>query len=231
MNALTVFGRDENHLVEWTDSRSPGKNWRLHKNVMADWQLMVDAATDDGIALALLSSYRSFDRQLLIWNEKFNGQRRVHDEHNITLHRNQFDDWSWCQKILRYSALPGLSRHHWGSDLDVFDGNALNNGVQPQLDATEFCDNGPCAALNDWLTARCHQFGFYRPYVSVENGVAPEPWHLSHVATANTLMPMINVAQLHDILMSSDIAGKSVVLAHLDWIVQQYALHIDKPTR
>ena len=35
--------------------------------------------------------------------------------------------------ILEWSALPGASRHHWGSEFDVFDLAALPEGYRVQL--------------------------------------------------------------------------------------------------
>ncbi len=225
MNTLSVYGLDDHELQMWQDSRQ--QQWRMHRAMIADWQAMVDAAERDGIALAVLSSYRSFGRQLTIWNEKCAGIRRVHDDTNVTLNRDDYDEWTWCQKVLRFSALPGLSRHHWGSELDVFDGNALRNGVFPQLHQDEFCAGGPCADLNQWLSQHCGEFGFYRPYVSANNGVAPEPWHLSYAAIADKAVNLIDANTLAGYLRQHDLLAKETVLKHLPDIVNCYALRVD----
>lgn len=228
MNNDALFGLTTTHLSSWIDTRvTPIKTWAMHRDAIDSWNAMLVAAASDGVIISPLSSFRDFARQRLIWNEKFNGQRRVHDEQNRTLIKSDFDDWAWVKKILRYSALPGLSRHHWGSDIDVFDGAALQQGALPQLQASEFCADGPCAQLDAWLQQRAHDFGFCRPYCSAANGVAPEPWHLSYIAIARQALAELNPEQLHALLRNNDIAGIDIILPRLDQIIRRYALAVD----
>ena len=74
------------------------------------------------------SSFRDFERQQLIWNCKFNGERKVHDDEGNLLDLALLDDWQKAQAILRWSALPGGSRHHWGTEIDIFDPDLLSQG-------------------------------------------------------------------------------------------------------
>ena len=85
--------------------------------------------------------------------------------------------------ILRYSAIPGTSRHHWGTDLDVYDARAVPEGYRLQLSTAEVSAGGPFDALHCWLDERMAaqtSHGFYRPYSEDRGGVAPERWHLSY---------------------------------------------------
>ena len=92
-------------------------------------------------------------------------------------------------KILRFSALPGTSRHHWGTDLDVYDAGALEvAGVSLQLRPREYAGGGHQASLAEWLDHQVNAGtaeGFFRPYRSAHAGVAPEPWHLSYQPLAS----------------------------------------------
>ena len=97
---------------------------------------------------------------------------------------HQLDEWSLCKAILRYSALPGTSRHHWGTDFDFYDG-ALPKGYQLQLIEDEYQHHGPCAELAHWMMANAEHYGFYFPYRADLGGVACEPWHISYFAVAN----------------------------------------------
>ena len=85
--------------------------------------------------------------------------------------------------ILRYSAMPGSSRHHWGSDLDVYDASAVDTDYRVQLSPVEVAPGGLFDSLHRWLDQRMsagESHGFYRPYARDLGGVAPERWHLSY---------------------------------------------------
>ena len=86
--------------------------------------------------------------------------------------------------ILCWSAIPGGSRHHWGSDLDVIDAAAMPQGYQVQLVPEEYAADGVFARLTSWLDANMHRYGYFRPYASDRGGAAVEPWHLSYAPVA-----------------------------------------------
>lgn len=230
MNNAQLFGLDNSHLATWADERfTPAKNYLLHADMIASWQAMLAAAAADGLRIVLLSGYRDFARQTLIWNEKFKGLRPVHDDAGRSLQRSEFSDEQWLKKILRYSALPGLSRHHWGSDIDVFDGVSLPQGHRPKLQVDEFCAGGPCAKLDTWLQQRADEFGFFRPYASDLGGVAPEPWHLSYAPVAVPALQKMDLPALAKLLADSELEGKNIVLAQLTEIFHTYACAISAP--
>ena len=90
------------------------------------------------------------------------------------------DEPAAVEAILLWSALPGASRHHWGTDVDVVDRSACPPGYRPQLMTAEFAPRGIFAKLDGWLAANMGHFGFFRPYTRDRGGVLPEPWHLSY---------------------------------------------------
>ena len=55
--------------------------------------------------------------------------------------------------ILHWSALPGASRHHWGTEIDVIDRAALLHGQLAQLVPDEYAADGVFAKLGLWLSA------------------------------------------------------------------------------
>ena len=110
-----ALGLDESHLVQLPDSAH-----RLLPTTAQAFCLMQQAAHADGLDLALASRYRSFARQQIIWDEKFNGQRPVLDAQSHPLDIHTLNDQARILAILRWSALPGTSRHHWGSDMDIY---------------------------------------------------------------------------------------------------------------
>jgi hypothetical protein len=46
------------------------------------------------------------------------------DAHNQPLDALQLGETERLHAILHWSALPGTSRHHWGTDLDIYDPTA-----------------------------------------------------------------------------------------------------------
>ena len=108
---------------------------------------MQQAAAADGIELALVSSYRSFAQQARIWTAKYTGQRPVYNKAQQQVDISQLDGFAKIEAILLYSALPGASRHHWGTDLDVFDKAAVAADYQVQLLDAEYQQSVKAAEL------------------------------------------------------------------------------------
>lgn len=123
------------------------------------------AARKDGIQLIVVSATRSLSYQKGIWNRKwltFGGAENARAE-----------------KILQYSSMPGTSRHHWGTDLDL---NALNN---------EYFENGEGAKIYAWLSAHASEYGFFQPYTAFnpyrDAGYREEKWHWSYYPIASQM--------------------------------------------
>ena len=169
------LGLDESHLIQLPDSPH-----RLLPATAIAFLAMQQAALADGIELALASSYRSYARQLLIWNEKFTGLRPVLDADSRPLDVTTLNDEARIHAILRWSALPGTSRHHWGTDMDIYAPSLLPSGQTLQLEPWEYSPSGYFADLTRWLDSHMQEHGFYRPFAHDQGGVAIEPWHLSH---------------------------------------------------
>lgn len=115
----------------------------------------------------MLSGFRSFEQQLLIWNRKATGQRAVLDSQARPLDIARLSDRELVFAILRWSALPGASRHHWGTDIDVYDEAARPEGYEVDLVPDEVNPGGMFGPLHAWLDDRIltgTSFGFYRPY-------------------------------------------------------------------
>ena len=133
------------------------------------------------------------------------------------------------EAILLWSALPGASRHHWGTDIDLIDGNAIPAGYRVQLTPQEFAAPGPFAALGRWLEAHAAKFGFFRPFRGVLSGVAPEPWHFSFAPIADPARRGLTPGVLRAALEAAPLLGKEHVLARLDELHARYVAAIDLP--
>jgi hypothetical protein len=141
------------------------------------------------------------------------------------------DPGARVETILLWSALPGASRHHWGSDIDVADGNVLAAGYEPRLEAGEYRRSGPFAALSAWLGDNLRRFGFFRPYVRRGRGVQPEPWHVSYAPVARPALARMTTRLLAEAIAGAGVDGEGEILARLDSIRERYVLDVDAPPR
>ena len=160
---------------------------------------LMKRAKNSGLNLSVASGYRDYGRQLAIFNAKMRGERPVYGDTGALISKQSRTSDEWLHAILRYSALPGTSRHHWGTDFDIWDPSAVSAGYALQLHASEYTDEGPFAPVSDWLTSLISKDdaeGFYRPYTGEAGGVAPEPWHLSHRPSARGFQSLVDNAPL-----------------------------------
>lgn len=224
MNEFELTGRARTHVVELTDPRCI-----LHYEAAASFLSLRDAAAAAGIELVARSSFRDFDTQLLIWNRKWQGEKPLYDRNGALLERSTLADGEVIDAILCWTAVPGGSRHHWGSDVDVIDAAAVPAGYNVELTPAEYAASGIFARLNTWLDANLARFGFYRPYRTDRGGVSPEPWHISYAPVALPALESLSLSMLRQVLEASSIAGKPHVLARLPEIYTRFLLAVDGP--
>ena len=213
-----LTGRTEHHVAEIF----PGHY--LHREVHKPYFRLLEQAAAQGIDLRMSSGYRSFERQLAIWNAKVRGERPVNDGCGRAIDLAALDELEKAFAILRWSALPGASRHHWGTDIDVWDAAAAPSGYKLQLIPGEYAPEGVFHRLGAWLDAHLvrPKSDFFRPYLSDRGGVAIEPWHLSYAPLADRYQAELNIDALRAELTGADILLKDVLLAHLDEIVRRF---------
>jgi LAS superfamily LD-carboxypeptidase LdcB len=199
----------------------------LHEEVVGPYLALRAAAAIDGIDLVAFSGFRDFDRQLAIWNGKFRGERPMQDRDGRLLDAQTLSPADRVTAILWWSALPGASRHHWGTDFDVMDAAALPAGYRLQAVPAEYQAGGPFERLTAWLDEHMQAFGFFRPYATDRGGVSPEPWHLSHAPVAARAQAALTVNGLRGVLAQVAIEGKAEVLAALDANFTRYVVNVD----
>jgi LAS superfamily LD-carboxypeptidase LdcB len=222
LDALEVTGRARTHVVDLD-----GPRCTLHPQAASAFIAMRQAAAADGIDLHPASSFRDFARQSAIWNEKFRGERTMLDRSGCAMDGQCLAPAERVEAILWWSALPGASRHHWGTDLDVFDRAAIAPGTRVHLTPAEFGPGGPFARLDTWLERHMAQFGFFRPYASDHGGVSPEAWHISYAPVAAVAFEALTLPVLEEAIAQSAIEGRDAILARLDGIRERYVCRTD----
>lgn len=139
------------------------------------------------------------------------------------------DDAAKVDAILCWSAVPGGSRHHWGTDIDVIDATALPADGRVELVPAEYAPDGPFARLTGWLDRNMARYGFYRPYATPGNGAGVEPWHLSYWPVAAQALEDFGLPVLRDAVAGSEMLGKAEVLDRLPEIYTRFVLAVDAP--
>jgi LAS superfamily LD-carboxypeptidase LdcB len=225
-DALELTGRARTHVVDLDEPRCT-----LHRAVVRPFLRMRAAAARVGIDLVPASSFRDFERQAGIWNAKWTGRRPMLDRDGRPLDAATLSPARRVDAILTWSAAPGMSRHHWGTDVDVHDRAAVPAGYELQLVPEEYAPGGPFASLTAWLDANMHRWGFYRPYATFRGGVQPEPWHLSHAPTAREALRRLRAATLARAIAAGGIEGGDALLKKLPLVYARYVRAVDPPPR
>jgi len=145
-----------------------GEGFNLRRKAASAFDIMRTAAKKDGIQLYSESSYRDYDRQKRIWNAKVKRYRKA-----------GMPSGKIVREIIRYSTIPGTSRHHWGTDADLID------RAKPTPDDTllekHFLPGGVYEPLYRWLKENAGRYGFIEVYTNdpKRTGFDYEPWHWS----------------------------------------------------
>lgn len=149
----------------------------LRKAAYEAFLSMRAAAEADGIRLEIVSATRNFNYQRGIWERKWTGVTKVEGQN---LAKKTKDPVQRAETILRYSSMPGTSRHHWGTDIDL---NSLNNS---------YFESGVGKKVYDWLQANAGNFGYCQTYTVMDetrpHGYQEEKWHWSYMPIAGRFL-------------------------------------------
>ena len=224
MNHAELTGQVRTHITELAQPRCS-----VNSTVSVPLLRLRQAAADAGMELVPVSSFRDFSRQLAIWNGKYCGERPMRDARGALLDVQTLAPAERIDAILLWSALPGASRHHWGTDVDLIDVAAVPAGYQAQLTEEEFAPGGPFARLAEWLDAHAARYGFFRPYRGVRSGVRPEPWHFSFAPAAERARRQLTPAVLHEAITAAPLLGKEWILPRIEELHARYVATVEIP--
>lgn len=175
---------------------------------------MHQAALKEGVRLTIISAMRTFEHQRRIWNGKWNGNTLLHGS---ILASDIPDPLERAREILRFSAMPGTSRHHWGTDIDL---NSLQNS---------YFLSGEGKKVYDWLQENAWQYGFFQPYTAHGNGRAggyeEEKWHWSYFPLSD-----VYLKEYSRLVSYRDIQGFEgwETAPEID-VLKNYVMQISKP--
>lgn len=130
----------------------------IHKDVLESFIQMYEAAAKEGVNLKIISAHRTFYVQKWLWDQKY------HVSNNPL---------EVVKNILKYTAMPGTSRHHWGTDIDF---------LSTKL---EYFNTPEGKKAYNWLKENALDFGFFQVYdENRKTGYNEEKWHWSYIPVA-----------------------------------------------
>lgn len=186
----------------------------LRKDAYTAYLKMYEAAQAEGIRLVIRSATRNFDYQKGIWEAKWNGRRKLSNGQDASQAYPKPKDRAL--KILEYSSMPGTSRHHWGTDIDL---NAFNN---------KYFESGAGLVVYEWLQENAPSFGFCQPYSPKGEerpyGYNEEKWHWSYLPIAQPLTALAAEALKDKMIEGFDGAEAATQIG----VVEKYVLGINK---
>jgi len=158
------------------ESMTSTEHYTLVEEAEGAFKKMQKAAKEEEVSMKIVSSFRSYNDQKRIWNNKY---KRFLKE-GLTPEKV-------IEKIIQYSTLPGTSRHHWGTEIDIIDPNP---DIEGDVLLAKHFHTGPYQKLREWLEQNAHTYGFYLVYTkdSLRKGFNYEPWHYSYYPKSNNLL-------------------------------------------
>ena len=183
----------------------------LRKDTYRAFVKMYEHAMADGIRLQIRSATRNFNVQKSIWEAKWTGERLI--EGGEDLSETTPDPKERALKILRYSSMPGTSRHHWGTDIDL---NSFENS---------WFAEGEGLDIYNWLTEHAAEYGFCQPYSAGRPyGYFEERWHWSYMPVSAPLTAYAK-ENLKNEMIDGFLGSESAVLID---VVKHYVLGINE---
>lgn len=198
----------------------------LQKEAVKAFLALRKSAEKAGFNLQPVSSFRSFSRQQWIWDHKFNGVRKVLNEQGNLVNLAMLNDWQRCEAILHWSMPPGASRHHWGTEIDIFDPSLLPQNKELVLELPAYQQGGTFYPLVEFLLEQSQHYDFTLPYLHLsehkQHGV--EYWHLSYQPLAEIARQQLTPDVLLDAWKHEKIAGKAALIQHIPTLFEQFML-------
>ena len=173
-------------------------NSKMHKDAKFAFEKMKAHAEEDGIKIEIVSSYRSFEKQKQLFENKY-----------IRFTNEGMTPKKAIDKIIEYSTIPGTSRHHWGTDLDLIDANFPK--PESVLEEEHFYGNGPYCKFKEWMDIYAESYGFIEVYTQDDSrkGFKHEPWHYSFAPVSIPMLQSFKKLNIRDILTIEDVKGAS----------------------
>ena len=131
-------------------------------------------------------------------------------------------------KIIQYSTIPGTSRHHWGTEIDIIN---ENHNIKGDLLLEKNYYNNSFEALRLWMEKNSYKYGFILPYTKDKkrSGFLYEPWHYSYSKLSIPFLKEYIQLKMIDKIYDPEILGIEMLTKDFLYEYQKkFILGIDK---
>ena len=179
------------------------------KQVMESYWKLKGQASQDGWHLILVSAHRTFYSQRRIWNDYDKPLRKM----------SSLSEKARVRSIMSVVSVPGLSRHHWGTDLDISEESLRGQLLKINPDT-------PKKVLDfyRWMEENAPRFGFCKVYLGKRGAVVDEPWHWSYFPFSR-----VYTKQFMEITDFSKIMNDKV--AEVGYLMRNFTLILKRETQ
>ncbi|HJQ64241.1 MAG TPA: M15 family metallopeptidase [Burkholderiales bacterium] len=224
LNELELTGRARSHVVQCDELGAA-----LQRDTLDAFLAMKVAAARERFDIEIVSAFRDFAAQQRIWDTKYRGERPLYDAQGNVRNHAELRPLELIEAIACWSAVPGGSRHHWGSEIDVIDRAAVPDGYRVRLLPAETEAGGVFHRLHQWLDENMALYGFFRPYRTYRGGVFPEPWHLSYAPVSTVAIKLLTPGVFAETVRTSGILGRETLLERIEAVYERYVTNVDAP--
>jgi len=188
-----------NQLIGKEHPQLYGETFKLQKEAYKAFLNMQKAALKEGIKIKVVSGFRSYKHQNRIWTSKY-----------LRYTKSGLTPQQAIAKIIEYSTIPGTSRHHWATDIDIVDA-AVKISSDDVLQAQFFEEGNPYNKLKKWLDQHAHTYGFYLVYTkdAKRKGFKYEPWHFSYAPLSIPMLEAYLKLDIVKILQKNKLIGSA----------------------
>lgn len=160
------------------------------------------------IPFVIVSATRNYDYQTGIWTRKW---KALYPKYKNAL--------KTAKDILRFSSMPGTSRHHWGTDFDI-----------TNLNSDYFMQDPQGKILYQWLKDNMPKYGFCQPYNEGRTaGYYKEEWHWSYKPIAQLYSRQYQAfMQKNPQLIIDQLHFRGYQSLPLESLIQQYVFSINE---
>ena len=195
--SMSIFAQ-QNDLELVLGKKAPKLVNNMQTEVYEAFERMRAAAAKKGVDIKVVSAHRTYQRQREIWNAKY-----------TSLISKGLSAKDAIQEIITYSTLPGTSRHHWGTDIDVIDNASPQSG--DVLLSEKFYGDGPSSALRSWMNQNAEDYGFMEVYTNdpSRKGFSHEPWHYTYHSLSKAYLEFLINHAISEIAKDEQLLGRA----------------------
>lgn len=159
------------------------------------------------IPFIVVSATRNYTYQNGIWQRKWDDLLpKLHEPQKI------------AEQILKLSSMPGTSRHHWGTDIDI-----------TSVSSSYFRNDKKGIILYQWLQKNLPKYGFCQPFnEGRKGGYLPEEWHWSYKPISSQYIAQYKAildSEPDKIIQRLNFTGHDKIT--LESLVKQYVLTVN----